>query len=258
MCNLCNRLYKHLRDRFDHEPGSFEQLVIRAKFVGANPNPQVVGEQMLEYKCNYFIGNDPDKWHTDVSNYRAIVLEDVYAGIDLKYYGNGKQMEYDFIVSPGADFAQIQIEYEGAKSLSVNEAGELVVETDWGTITELKPLVYQVEDSERQPLKGEYTLLSDNSFGFQLPEGYNPEFALVIDPVLVYSTYLGGSNKDEGYGIAVDGSGNVYITGRTTSSDFPTEDPYQADYGGDWDAFVTKLNSAGNALVYSTYLGGER
>jgi len=102
-------------DRMDREPEQYESMTIKASFVGANPNPTVRGEDMMEYKCNYFIGNDPNEWHTDVPNYESIVLEDVYDGIDLKYYGNGKQMEYDFIVSPGADFAQIEIDYEGAR-----------------------------------------------------------------------------------------------------------------------------------------------
>jgi len=249
---------EHMRDPFNHEPDSIEQLVIKANFVGANPNPTVRGEGLMEYKCNYFIGNDPNEWHTDVPNYQAIVLEEIYSGIDLKYYGNGKQMEYDFIVSPGTDFAQIEIEYEGAKSLSVNDAGELIVETDWGNVTELRPVVYQLEGDKRLVLDGEYVLLSENRFGFQLPDGYNAELTLVIDPVLSYSTYLGGSYHDNSYGISVDGSGNAYITGHTVSSDFPTQSAFQGTYGGGYtDAFVTKLNSSGNDLAYSTYLGGS-
>jgi len=111
----------------DHQPDSLETMMIKANFVGSNPNPRMVGEEMLEYKCNYFLGNDPAKWRTDVPNYSVVIYEDIYPGIDLKYYGNGKQMEYDFIVSPGADPSQIEVRYEGANSVSVNEAGELVV-----------------------------------------------------------------------------------------------------------------------------------
>gem|GEM_PF-595053 len=244
-------------DRFDQEPDSIEQLIIKANFVGANPSPTVRGEDMMEYRCNYFIGNDPNEWNTDVPNYEAIVLEDVYPGIDLKYYGNGKQMEYDFIVSPGANFAQIEIEYEGAKTLSVNDAGELVVETDWGSVTELRPYVYQLEDGKKIELAGEYILLSESSFGFSLPILYNPALALVIDPVLSYSTYLGGGGIDESYGIAVDGDGSAYVIGWTLSDDFPTQDPYQTDPADlDRDVFVTKVNPDGSNLVYSTYLGG--
>ncbi len=240
----------------DHEPDSVESIAIKASFVGANAAPRMTGMEMLDYKCNYFYGNDPNSWHTDVPNYRAIVYEDVYSGIDLKYYGNGKQMEYDFIVSPGADHSQISVRYEGAKSLSVNADGELVVETDWGEVIERRPVVYQVQNGTRKTIDAEYLLAGDNSFGFSLGKDYNPALPLVIDPVLSYSTYLGGSTRDEGYAIAVDSLGNAFITGLTRSIDFPTEGEYQT-YQGGRDAFVTKLNSSGSALIYSTYLGGS-
>ncbi len=234
---------------------SIEQLVIKASFIGANPNPEIVGNDVMEYKCNYFIGNDPDEWHTDVPNYKAIVFNDVYAGIDLKYYGNGKQMEYDFIVSPGADPNQIMVQYDGAKSISVNDNGELVVETEWGNVTELRPLIYQFDANGCMPIQGQYVLFTDNTFGFDLGDRYDPTLALVIDPVLSYSTYLGGNGNDEGWGIAVDGSGSAYVTGLTYSTDFPTVDPYQTDEGS-WDVYITKLSSSGNSVAYSTYLGG--
>ncbi len=238
----------------DHESDNAEQLVIKASFVGANPNPAITGDNMMEYKCNYFIGNDPNEWHTDVPNYEAIVLEDVYDGIDLKYYGNGKQMEYDFIVSPGADFSQIKIEYEGAEFISVNDNGELVVTTMWGEVVEQKPVIYQIENDSRVTIVGEYSLKGAIAFGFEL-SGYNPALPLVIDPVLSYSTYLGGSGGERVYSIEVDASGSAYVTGYTDSPDFPTLNPYQTNQGGT-DVFVTKLSSSGNSLVYSTYLGG--
>jgi len=244
-------------DRFSHEPDSIETMMIKASFVGANLNPAVRGEDMMEYKCNYFIGNDPSAWRTDVPNYWAIVLEDVYTGIDLKYYGNGKQMEYDFIVSPGADFTQIQIEYEGTKSLSVNEAGELVVETDWGRVTELRPLVYQVKDGATQIVKGEYTLLSDNSFGFALSDGHNPELALVIDPVLEFVVQFGGVGNDVFIGIVLDYAGCAYVVGNTDSWDFPTYNAYDGSYNGLFDACVAKMSAAGDEFIYSTFLGGS-
>ncbi len=244
------------RGRLDHEPDSTETMAIKTSFIGANPNPEIIGEGLMEYKCNYFIGNDPAEWHTDVPNYRAVCLKEVYSGIDLRYYGNGKKLEYDFIVSPGADPAKIAIRYEGALSLSVNSTGELVVETEWGEVIEQRPVVYQMQNGVRKSIEGEYLLAGDNSFGFSLGNDYDPALPLVIDPVLTYSTYLGGSGYEESYDIAVDGSGNAYITGVTASSDFPTEGEYQT-YQGGGDVFVTKLNSPGNALVYSTYLGGS-
>ena len=271
--------YPHASDRFDHEPvqpvphssavGSYdpvsrhhsepdniETMMIKANVVGSNPRATVRGVGLMEYKCNYFIGNDPSKWRPDVPNYRAVVYKDIYPGIDLKYYGNGKQMEYDFIVSPGADPSQIQVRYEGVKGISVNDAGELVVKTEWGTVTELKPFVYQLDGSERTLVKGEYTLASDNTFGFNLKDGYNPKLALVIDPILSYSTYLGGISNDYGNAITVDATGAAYVTGSTKSADFPTLNEYQTNQGIE-DVFVTKLSSSGSSLVYSTYLGGS-
>ncbi|MFH1374826.1 MAG: SBBP repeat-containing protein [bacterium] len=239
-----------------NQPDSLETIMIKANFVGSNPNPHMVGENMLEYKCNYFLGNDPAKWRTDVPNYSAILYEGVYPGIDLKYYGNGKQMEYDFIVSPGSDPSQIMVRYEGAKSLSVDAAGRLVVETDWGEVIEQRPVVYQVSGGDHVSLVGEYVLKGDRTFGFELGSGYDRNLPVVIDPVLEYSTYLGGGDTDYGYGIAADASGAAYVTGVTKSSDFPTENPYQTDQLGS-DVFVTKLSSSGNSLVYSTYLGGS-
>ena len=239
-----------------NQPDNIETMMIKASFVGTNPNPRMVGEEEMDYKCNYFLGNDPTKWRTDVPNYSAVVYEDIYPGIDLKYYGNGKQMEYDFIVSPGANPSQIMVQYEGAKSVSVNSAGELVVETDWGEVIEQQPVVYQLSGSDRVSVAGEYALKGDRAFGFELPDGYNADLPLVIDPMLVYSTYLGGNNDDVGYAIAVDASGAAYVTGVTYSTDFPTLNPYQP-YQGGWDVFVTKLSASGDSLVYSTYLGGN-
>ena len=243
--------------QFTEESDDLEQMTIKATFIGANPNPRVHGEGRMEHKCNYFIGNDPTKWRTDMPNYKAIVFEDIYVGIDLKFYGNGKQMEYDFIVSPGADPSQIQVCYEGVKSLEVNQAGELIVETEWGKVTELRPLVYQIEKGERKTIRGEYQVGNTNSFGFKLPDGYDHDLPLVFDPILTYSTYLGGTDFEESYDFEVDDLGYAYVMGRTLSSDFPIQNPFDSSYGGNDDAYVTKLSKLGNSLVFSTYLGGS-
>ncbi|MCP4632406.1 MAG: hypothetical protein GY855_05730 [candidate division Zixibacteria bacterium] len=237
-------------------PENSESISIKASFVGANRHPQMVGVEIMEYRSNYFIGNDPKKWHTDVPNYAAIVYKDIYAGIDLKYYGNGTEMEYDFIVSPGADASQILVQYDGAKSINVSQNGELVIETNWGKVVERKPYVYQLVNNNRELVECEYTLIDNNVFSFNLPRSYDTELALVIDPVLSYSTYLGKSDGEQGKGITVDPSGNIYVTGFTASTDFPVEGEYQTDQP-EADAFVTKLNSTGDALIYSTYLGGN-
>jgi PKD repeat protein len=241
---------------FDTEPDSIEALVLKAAFVGANPNPTASGNKLLDYKCNYFLGNDRAKWRTDVPNYEAIVLDEVYPGIDLTYYGNGKQMEYDFVVSPGADYSQIQIQYEGAEGLAVGDDGALVVTTKWGEIKELTPVVYQEVGGSRRQVSSEYVVQSDHTFGFRLGQDYDRALPVVIDPVLVYSTYLGGSDGEVGRAIAVDGAGSAYVTGETSSANFPTLNPYQGTNRGGVDAFVTKLSSGGNSLVYSTFLGG--
>jgi len=241
---------------FNREPDSVETMAFKVTFVGANPNPEVVGENLIEYKCNYFMGNDPGSWLTDVPNYKAICLNEVYPGIDLRYHGSGSQLEYDFVVAPGADPARIAIRYEGILSLSVGEDGALAIETEWGKVFEKRPVVYQTLNGVRKPIEGEYLLIGNNSFGFTLGTGYDPALPVIIDPELVYGTHLGGSDEDRGYGTAVDHAGNMYITGYSLSSDFPVVGEYQADQG-DRDAFVTKLNIAGNALVYSSYLGGS-
>jgi hypothetical protein len=242
----------------DRRPGGFETMMIKANFVGANADPRMVGIEMIDYKCNYFIGNDRSKWATDVPNYTAVRYENIYDGIDLKYYGNGKQMEYDFIVEPGADFSKIEIEYEGAESVSINSHGELVVATKWGEVVEQRPVIYQIADGSRIPIEGRYRLKAGNSFGFELSAGYNQALPVIIDPVLTYSTYLGGSGGDYGAYIAVDDAGSAYVFGHTESADFPTLNPYQgANAGGTQDVFITKLNGAGDGLIFSTYLGGS-
>jgi hypothetical protein len=245
------------RDRFMQKAGNFEQMVLRTNFIGANPNPAFSGSEQMKYKCNFFYGDNPDQWHTDVPNYQAVYIDEIYPGIELKYYGNGQQAEYDFIISPGADYSQIQIQYEGVRSLSVNSSGELVIETEWGSLTEHKPIVYQMDGDMRHEIQGQYKLADNNSFSFVLDDEYNPELPAVIDPILVYSTYLGGSSGDLGFCIAVNNSGYVYIAGSTSSYNYPVVDPYQSNRAGDWDIFISKFSSDGSSLTYSTYLGGS-
>jgi len=241
-------------ERFERKPQKSESFVIKASFIGANPNPTVVGKDLFEHKFNYFLGNDPAKWQTSVPNFKVVVYKDLYPGIDLKYYGNGRRMKYDFIVSPGAGLSQIEVRYEGVKSLSVDQAGELVVETEWGTVTEHKPFVYQLEGEMLLLLQGEYVIISDKSFGFRLTQKYNPSLPLVIDPELTYGTFLGGESDDRGEGIAVDVAGNVYITGHTKSADFPILNAFDSTNQTSC-AFLTKVSASASSLIYSTYLG---
>ncbi len=251
-------------DKFRRPRYKREGLLVRARFVGANPDAEVIGEGMLPHKCNYFLGNDPSKWRTDVPNYSAVKYRDIYPGIDLKYYGDGHSLKYDFIVNPGADPSRIRIEYDGVNSLSVNTQGELVVSTKFGDVIERVPYAYQKIGGKRREIPCRYVILDGTKFGFVLDNDYDRSQPLYIDPELVYSTYLGGSPTDGGYGddygyaIAVDSSGNAYVTGMTSSFDFPTTPGgYDTTYNGAWDSFVTKLSASGSSLVYSTYLGGS-
>ncbi|UCD64614.1 MAG: SBBP repeat-containing protein [Candidatus Zixiibacteriota bacterium] len=241
--------------------GSFEGpagrcLMIRATFVGANPDVLIIGEHKMDYVCNYFVGNDPSRWRTGVANYEAIVYREIYPNTNLRYYGCDGEIKYDFIVLPGGDPARIRIRYEGAERLRVSGDGELIIETKWGAVTERRPLLYQVTGAGPRAVDGSYRLLSENSFGFCVEEEYDTQRVLVIDPSLHYSTYLGGSGSDYAWGMAVDDEGCAHVSGLTYSADFPTVAALQEECAGDCDIFVSKLAPSGDALIFSTYLGG--
>ena len=234
------------------------EAVLRMQLVGANATPRVVGRDQLPGTSNYFIGNDPSRWHTDIPNYAQVEEQGVYPGVDLVYYGNQRQLEYDFTVAPGADPGVIRLAISGAESMTLDAQGNLVLHTAGGDVVEQAPVLYQEADGGRQAVSGHFVLEGDGQVGFAVG-AYNPSKPLIIDPVLSYSTYLGGSGNDAvvGSGIAVDSAGNAYVTGDTVSTNFPTANPLQPATGGGDDAFVAKLNASGTALVYSTYLGGS-
>ncbi len=232
--------------------------MLRMKLLHANVTAKVTGEDELPGTSNYFIGNDRAKWRTNVATYAKVKYEGIYSGIDLVYYGTQRQLEYDFIVAPGADPRRIAFDVRGAKRVSWDEHGDLVLkmEIGEGEIRLHKPVVYQKkENGARQQIAARYAITGTNRVGFEVAD-YDASRPLYIDP-LVYSTYLGGSSTDLGYGIAVDSAGNAYVTGYTFSADFPTVNPLQPINDGNYDTFVTKINSAGSALVYSTFLGGS-
>jgi hypothetical protein len=236
---------------------SLETLVLKAAIIGARADAVASGDSLLDCRRNYFLGNDSSRWRSNVASYRSVVLHEVYPGIDVTYYGRDGRLEYDFLVSAGADYSQIRIEYEGAERVSVAADGALVVSTDWGELHELAPVVFQEVNGVRRPVTAEYLMTGQSSFGFHLGPDFDSSLPVVIDPVLVYSTYLGGGINDGGRGIAVDESGAVYVTGETFSSNFPTMNPYESSRRGYLSAVVSKLTKAGNALIYSTYLGGS-
>jgi hypothetical protein len=232
--------------------------VLSMRFAGANPSPSMEGEGVLPGVSNYFVGQDPAKWRTGIPHYQAVRYAEVYPGVDVLFYGNQRELEYDIVVAPGADPRRVRLAFDGARGLSVDEHGDLTIRTATGRLTHRKPLTYQEVEGRKQVIASRYVLKAGKQIGFEV-SAYDPTRPLVIDPVLVYSTYLGGSGQDLGYGLAVDSSGSAYVTGHTASLNFPiTAGAPQTAYGGSFaDVFVTKLNPAGDALVYSTYLGGS-
>jgi hypothetical protein len=235
--------------------GAEEGTIVRMELAGANAAPRVAGAEELPGKTNYFIGNDPAKWRTNVPTYSKVQYEGVYPGVDLVYYGNQGRLEYDFVVAPGVDPNEIRLKFYGAGKLRLDKKGDLLLGAEGEEVRFEKPLVYQELAGEQKTVESSYVLASTNRIGFQLGE-YDHSQPLVIDPVLSYSTYLGGSASDSGQGIAVDGSGNAYVTGSTSSANFPAASALQSTLAGTVNAFVTKINASGSALVYSTYLGG--
>jgi uncharacterized protein (TIGR03437 family) len=248
-------------------PGTSSPEVVRMKLAGANSRAKISGAQTLPGAVNYFIGNDPNKWTTSVSTFGRVTYRQIYPGIDLVYYGTQRQLEYDFIVAPGADPKQINLEFAGAKP-TLGPQGNLALTLDGSPLTFRKPVIYQTIAGKKQMIAGHYKLAGDR-VQFVLGK-YDHNRALVIDPVLDYLTYLGGSNADlvgnttyspagnTTQGMVVDQTGNVYVTGSTESTDFPVQSPIQAaNTSNGYTGFVSKLNAAGSQLIYSTYIGGS-
>ena len=233
------------------------------RLVGANPAPRMAGLGELPGKVNYFLGNDPARWRAHIATYAEVRCEAVYPGVDLLYYGNQRQLEYDFVVAPGVDPAVIRLGLGNAETLEVNASGELVVGLAGAEVRMHKPVIYQERNGQREPVSGGYVLLSPatghdermGQVGFRVAE-YDRSQPLVIDPVLVYSTYLGGTGNESIADFVVDAGGNAHVTGRVDSAGFPTANPAQAAWGGSFDVYVTKLSPTG-AVVYSTYIGGS-
>jgi hypothetical protein len=232
------------------------------QLVGANPSAPAIGQDELITKTNYFLGSDPSQWRTNVPNFGRVEYQNVYPGVNLVYYGNQGQLEYDFVVAPGADPGTITLSVQGTQGLGLDGQGNLVLHAGGGDIVEQAPVLYQENAGVHQAVSGRFVLEGKNLVGFQVG-AYDPSRPLVIDPVvsLSCSTYLGGSGGAWGYGIAVDGSGNAYVTGGAENNFPTTSGAFQSMLQGTEDAFVSKLNlnatSPATALLYSTYLGGS-
>ncbi|MFB3921701.1 MAG: choice-of-anchor D domain-containing protein [Terriglobia bacterium] len=293
----------------NRSPNSDSRLpaVLRMSLVGGNRAAEIAGADELPGKSNYFIGRDPEKWHAGIPNYRKVAARGVYPGIDLVYYGNQRQLEYDFTVAPGADPGAIRLGLEIAdgktetgnskletrsttESVRIDAKGDLVIALDGGDLRFHKPVVYQEQSAGsssqlsavsgqqtvsaspgssnhnsqityHNSVEGRFVLLAKNLVGFEIGP-YDRTRPLVIDPVLSYSTYLGGSNIDSANSIAVSSDGSAFIAGETDSTDFPTAHALQPNVGGPLDfpndAFVSKISPDGSTLLYSTFLGGAR
>ncbi len=252
-----------------HAP-STSSSALRLRLLGTNARATATGTDELPGKANYFIGNDRSKWRTNIPTYAKVKYAGIYPGVDLVYYGTqGGQLEYDFVVAPGAHPSAIRFAVNGTEEATrsplckLSRDGDLVVSLDKAEVRMHKPVVYQPEGttgsrpSAKTLVDGRYVLQANNQVGFEIG-AYDQTRPLVIDPTLLYATYVGGNGADVGYGIAVDTNFDAYIAGTTTSTNFPTAgSAYQsANKGGNGDAFVTKINAAGTTLLYSTYLGG--
>jgi hypothetical protein len=233
--------------------------VVRMTLAGASPAASVEGLAELPGRSHYLLGADRARWTTDVPTYARVQYRDVYPGVDLVYYGNQRQLEYDFMLHPGADPRAITLSFDGIDRLEVDDGGDLILLAGGGRIVQRAPVIYQQAGDVRQRVDGRYVLKGPRDVGIEVA-AYDVSRTLVIDPVLTYSTFLGGSGGDGASAVAVDASGNAYITGATTSTDFPVfplASAVQATSAGGFDVFVTKLNATGTGVVYSTYLGGS-
>jgi hypothetical protein len=233
------------------------ESVVHMRVVDSNSAIRGIGLEPLPGTVNYFRGNDPNQWRTDIATFSRVEYPNVYPGINLVFYGSQQQLEYDFDVAPGADPSIISLDFAGAGDVTIDSAGNLDLATPSGTIQQQKPVLYQEVNGVRQEVTGGYVSRGPGQVHFQVG-AYDPALPLVIDPVLAYSTYLGGSVIDNGYGIALDNDGNVYLTGQTSSADFPiSNSAFQPVFGGFQNAFVTKLDPTCTTILYSTFIGGS-
>ena len=251
-----------MRQHAKDAAGNTSPAVVRMQLTGANQVPALSGQDELPGKSNYLIGKSPSEWRTGVSNYGRVAEKGVYPGIDLVYHGNQGQLEYDFDVAPQADPKNIRIAFEGGDGLRLDASGNLVVKIADSEILFRQPVAFQTlgNGAERR-VPVHYRLHGKNQVTFSLAS-YDRHQPLVIDPILSYSTYLGGSSIDSAKGIAIAPDGTAFIAGGTFSADFPTAHPLQPNVGGPHDfpqdAFVTKLSADGSTILYSTYLGGTK
>jgi len=238
--------------------------LVQMQFVGGSATQAIDGYDQLPGITNYLLGNDPAAWHVGIPSFARVAYRDVYPGVDAVFHGDQGALEYDLVLAPGADPTAIRLAFTGTRSVALGADGGLLLTLPGGVLRQDPPDIYQLVDGQRLSVSGGYVLDELNRVSFNVGV-YERTLPLVIDPVIGYSTYLGGEHSDLGNAIAVDSSGNVYVTGQTDSAIFPTENAFDPSIGGGTcgfgfpcrDAFVTKLSPAGNDVIYSTYLGGN-
>ncbi len=252
-----------LRRRAARETGTrgVETQSVVFRLIGADSTARLTGLDGLPGKVNYFLGNDSQAWRAEVATFQKVQVQQAYPGVDVVYYPSGQQLEYDFLVAPGADPGVIRLEILGADRVFLDAEGQLIVEAGGERIHQHRPVAYQPDGDRRRTVEVTYRLSGRETFSFSLGD-FDPALPLIIDPVLSYSTYLGGAKEETAWDIALDADGNVFIAGETLSPQLPaTPGAFQPNYGGGTtvggDAFVAKLDASGTNLVYLTYLGGH-
>jgi hypothetical protein len=234
--------------------------VLRLGFAGAGARP--VAAEPLAGRTNYFLGNDSSRWIRNVPLFSRIQYADLYPGISLSFYGNGEELEHDFVVAPGADPSRIALSLDGSSGVKQVAGGSLEVRASRGALILRKPVAYQYVAGRRREVAAEFAINREGLVHFHVGQ-YDHTRPLIIDPVMVFASYLGGAGTDEITAVTTDSSGNILVTGYTTSTDFPLKNPEQGTIpscttGGNCQAvFITKVDPTGSTLIYSTYLGGE-
>jgi hypothetical protein len=239
--------------------GTVSSATVRMSFLGADPAAERVPEQRLPGHHNYILGSDPSSWRREVPLYASLRYRDLYPGIDLRVRSSDGVMEYDLLLAPGAELGRVEVRVEGAEGLGLGEGGSLVVDTALGPIVQPPPVSWQVDPDGRQhPVRCEFVLLGEDRFGFTAP-GLQPDWELVVDPKLIFSTLVGSSSDDYTNDLKVDGAGRTLICGTTLANDYPTTPGVhrQVFAGGIRDGFVTVFDRSGSNLVFSTFVGGS-
>ncbi len=233
--------------------------VVMVQFVEPNLKLKLTCQKQKQQKLNFLYGNDQKRWNTNVSTFEELIYQNLWENIDLVFHQEKGELKYEFIVKPGGDPENIRLNYTGAKNLVIDQAGNLTMDTPLGTLVDKAPKSFQLINGQIMNVKSHFEIKEPdiNTITYTVDESYFKETDLVIDPGIVFSTLLGGNTTDNAYSIALDANNDVYVTGNTLSSDFPTLNGFDRTINGNFDAFVTKIRSDGSGIIYSTFLGGS-